>query len=68
MTTQEAVYETGIEHTRLFLGFEPRECGEHRTVGDHRAWCYADSEWCYPSAPCRGCEIVQLREQLAAKP
>lgn len=44
-----------------FLGFEPRECGEHRTVGTHRAWCYDCGEWCYPSSPCVRCEIVELR-------
>lgn len=48
-----------------FLGHEPRECGEHRTVGEHRAWCFADSEWCYPTEPCRGCEIVGLRARAA---
>lgn len=39
-----------------FYGFEPRECGEHRTVGSHRAWCFACGEWCYPKIPCQGCE------------
>lgn len=46
---------------KLFEGHEPRECGEHRTVGEHRAWCYDDGEWCYPKAPCRGCELAKLR-------
>ena len=31
-----------------FVGFEPRLCGEHRTVGPHRAWCFDCREWCYP--------------------
>lgn len=44
-----------------FTGHEPRECGEHRTVGDHRAWCYDCSEWCYPTIPCIRCEIIPLR-------
>lgn len=46
-----------------FYGWEPRECGEHRTVGDHRAWCFNCSEWCYPhiDIACKGCEIVALR-------
>lgn len=44
-----------------FVGHEPRECGEHRTVGDHRAWCHDCSEWCYPRIPCNGCEIIGLR-------
>lgn len=48
----------------LFMGHEPSECGEHRTVGDHRAWCYDDSEWCYPSSPCRGCELPILRAEI----
>lgn len=30
-------------------------CGEHRTVGPHRAWCYQCTEWCYPDGPCKGC-------------
>lgn len=46
-----------------FYGFEPRECGEHRTVGSHRAWCFDCSEWCYPRIPCKGCEIIELREK-----
>ncbi len=44
-----------------FHGHQPRECGEHRTVGSHRAWCFACSEWCYPSSPCVRCEIASLR-------
>ncbi len=48
-----------------FLGHEPRECGEHRTVGPHRAWCFDCSEWCYPSTPCVRCEIVDLRAAAA---
>ena len=47
-----------------FEGFQPRECGEHRTVGDYRAWCHACGEWCYPSSPCVRCEIVALRAAL----
>jgi hypothetical protein len=49
------------EEDGCFSGFEPRECGEHRTVGEHRAWCYDCSEWCYPKAPCIRCEIGPLR-------
>lgn len=51
-----------------FEGHQPRDCGEHRTVGAHRAWCHDCSEWCYPriDMACKGCEIVQLRERLAA--
>lgn len=48
-----------------FEGHDPRECGEHRTVGPHRAWCYDCREWCYPDSPCKGCELPQLRAQVA---
>lgn len=41
-----------------FHGFKGSPCGEHRTVGSHRAWCFDCGEWCYPSSPCRGCESV----------
>lgn len=44
------------DSTNAFLGFAPRSCGEHRTVGAHRAWCHECGEWCYPRVPCRGCE------------
>lgn len=49
-----------------FHGHWPRECGEHRTVGDHRAWCYDCTEWCYPriELACKGCELAALREAL----
>jgi Sigma-70, region 4 len=36
---------------------------EHRTVGSHRAWCYADAEWCYPGTLCLCCD--QLGVPLA---
>lgn len=45
-----------------FVGHEPRECRDHRTVGIHRAWCYDCSEWCYPRMPCIRCEIIPLRK------
>lgn len=48
-----------------FEGHEPRECGEHRTVGAHRAWCHDCTEWCYPNGPCKGCELPQLRAEVA---
>jgi hypothetical protein len=58
------------EHGRLFMGYQPRECGEHRTVGAHRAWCYDCSEWCYAGGEdaCRGCSapvaaVVQATPQ-----
>lgn len=52
-----------------FHGHWPRECGEHRTVGTHRAWCLDCTEWCYPrmDAACKGCEIVHLRNQLESR-
>jgi hypothetical protein len=34
-----------------------RTCGDHRTVGEHRALC-ADHGWCYPNDPCSGCQTV----------
>lgn len=46
-----------------FEGHPESECGEHRTVESHRAWCFADSEWCYPSMPCHGCELSALRAE-----
>lgn len=51
---------------RNFHGHWPRECGEHRTVGEQRAWCYDCTEWCYPriDAACKGCEIVHLRIEV----
>jgi hypothetical protein len=49
----------------LFTGHQPRECGEHRTAGPLRAWCFADGEWCYPDPEmaCRGCRIPVLEAQ-----
>lgn len=55
------------EHGPLFKGWEPRECGEHREVGDYRAWCYDCTEWCYSRTidmACKGCEITHLRNAL----
>ncbi len=37
----------------------------HQTTGG-RAWCYRDSEWCYPSLLCRGCELATLQARLVA--
>lgn len=48
-----------------FTGYAGRECGEHRTVGAHRAWCHDCSEWCYPEMPCKGCELPKLRAELS---
>ena len=47
-----------------FEGHPGRECGEHRTVGSHRAWCHDCSEWCYPASPCKGCELPLLRATI----
>lgn len=49
-----------------FHGHQPRECGEHRTVGQVRAWCFDCGEWCYarPEMACRGCELPRLRGAL----
>lgn len=38
-----------------FEGHDDRRCGEHRTVGSHRAWCHDCGEWCYPESACPGC-------------
>lgn len=61
---QAAVNE--IIEQAYFHGHTPRECGEHRTVGAHRAWCFDCTEWCYPriDMACKGCEIVHLRKRL----
>jgi hypothetical protein len=62
------MFEESAEHGPLFVGYDMRDCGEHRTVGAHRAWCYDCSEWCYPgedgSDACRGCAL----QILAARP
>lgn len=47
-----------------FEGHAQRRCGEHRTVGSHRAWCYTDSEWCSPSSPCSGCDTLASIEYV----
>jgi hypothetical protein len=44
-----------------FEGHPHRACGEHRTVGPHRAWCFNCGEWCYPDEPCAHCELPTLR-------
>jgi hypothetical protein len=46
-----------------FEGHPDRECGEHRTTGT-RAWCFACSEWCYDTVPCKGCELPMLHKAL----
>jgi hypothetical protein len=50
------------DETPAFEGHPDRECGEHGTVGPHRAWCYTCTEWCYPdlSMACRGCQFPVL--------
>lgn len=60
----DARKELLTEDPPLWHGEEHRECGEHRTVGAHRAWCHDDGEWCYPAIPCRGCELPKLRALL----
>jgi len=39
---------------------------EHRTVGPHRAWCFNDSEWCYPEQDlmCDCCHGTLGHEQM----
>ena len=59
----EPHHEDGLP---VFVGHEGRECGEHRTVGEHRAWCFDCGEWCYPEAPCIRCEAPFLRASASA--
>lgn len=47
-----------------FEGHAGRECGEHRTVGPVRAWCFECGEWCYPRSPCVRCERGWVRQRL----
>ncbi len=45
-----------------YLGKVGTTC-EHRSVGDHRAWCFNCAEWCYPNSPCgqpAGCSTIAL--------
>lgn len=52
---------------RCFEGYEPRDCENHRTVGEHRAWCYDCSEWCYSAdeeMACKGCRIPMLEARV----
>lgn len=55
------------EQGDLFEGHLPRLCGEHRTVGPHRAWCFDCHEWCYPAWwwGCAGCRIPSRVEVIA---
>lgn len=69
LSASVAVYEPSEEHGNLFVGYRPRECGEHRTVGGHRAWCFDCAEWCYSSGiemGCRGCQASNRHELLTA--
>lgn len=45
-----------------FHGWLDRNCGEHRTVGPIRAWCFDCGEWCYSHSRengCHGCARTQ---------
>jgi hypothetical protein len=59
-----ALYEPDMPRQVLnFVGWLGRDCGEHRTVGDYRAWCHACSEWCYSNdldAACHGCRMPHM--------
>jgi hypothetical protein len=48
-----------------FEGHIPRDCGDHATAVV-RAWCLSCTEWCSPSAPCKGCEAPVLRDAAKA--
>lgn len=52
LTAAEPVYDDRGN----FLRLADSPCGEHRTVGEHRAWCCSCSEWCYASDGCGGCQ------------
>lgn len=57
---------TGTQPAPLFEGHARRECGEHRTVGAHRAWCHSCGEWCYPGDDgCKGCRLGYIGAPLA---
>lgn len=49
-----------------FEGWTGRWCGDHRTVGSYRAWCYDCAEWCYPrlEAACVRCRVPVLEREL----
>lgn len=61
-----STWELDLSDWPNFHGHEPRECGEHRTVGFHRAWCFDCGEWCYPNPAwaCKGCELPYLRARI----
>ncbi len=61
ITPPDVAQWVATERGILFEGYAG-ECGEHRTVGDHRAWCFECTEWCYAPpatgeepAACKGC-------------
>lgn len=56
--------ETRTDTRPNFEGHAERECGEHRTAGPHRAWCFDCTEWCSATAPCKGCEVPQLLDEI----
>jgi hypothetical protein len=39
------------------------DTSEHRTVGPHRAWCHADTEWCYPEDLCWCCDQTKVPDR-----
>jgi hypothetical protein len=51
--------EPTFDKDKNFTGWTKRRCGEHRTVGEHRAMCSTCGEWCYPERDmaCDGCRI-----------
>jgi hypothetical protein len=64
-TLAECAVPAVPEEGERWEGFAERECGEHRTLGG-RAWCYDCSAYCYPEAPCPGCELPVLRSRAEA--
>ena len=50
MSLDDLIAKTAVyDDAGNFEGHQPRACGDHRTVGSHRAWCFDCSEWCYPN-------------------
>ena len=55
-----------MEEKPNFEGHQGRDCGEHRTVGSHRAWCFDCTAWCYPEEGCPGCQVPQLLARISS--
>ena len=58
--------EPATDEKPNFEGHQGRDCGEHRTVGPHRAWCLDCTAWCYPQEGCPGCQVPQLLARISS--